>query len=430
MSDSIRYDTEGMKGFLSEEDINGVLPDLEKAHEYITEKNGPGNEFLGWEDLPETLGDDLLSDIEQTAEHVRNISDVMIVIGIGGSYLGAKATLAMLRPDFDADKRVYFAGFNLSGDNLNALLGKIKDMDICVNIVSKSGTTTEPAIATRIIEEFLKNKYGEDGVKDRIICTTDKEKGALKEIANKKGYKTFVIPDNIGGRFSVLTPVGLFPIACAGINIREMVAGAKDQMNVSRECNIETNMSYKYAVLRNALYRKGKRIELLSSFDSKLYYLDEWWRQLFGESEGKDGRSIFPSSCNFSTDLHSMGQLIQDGERNLFETFLVCEKGSRACIIPKDPENMDNLNYLAGKEMSYINLKAYEATKEAHFEGGVPSSTIFIPEKTAYFLGQLFYFFEKAVAASAYIAGVNPFNQPGVEAYKNKMFKLLGKPGI
>ncbi len=430
MSESIRYDAEGMKGFLSEEDISSILPDLAKAHAFIADKNGSGSEFLGWEDLPETLDDGLLSDIEQTAAHVRNISDVMIVIGIGGSYLGAKAAIAMLRPDFDTEKRVYFAGYNLSGENLNELLAMIKDKDICVNIVSKSGTTTEPAIAFRVIKALLKNKYGEDGLKDRIICTTDKERGALKEIADKNGYKTFVIPDNVGGRFSVLTSVGLFPIACAGIDIRQMVAGAKDQMNASRECDIEKNMSYKYAVIRNALYRKGKRIEILSSFDNKLRYLDQWWRQLFGESEGKGGHSIFPAACGFSTDLHSMGQLIQEGERNLFETFMVCKKEEKVCAIPEAPENLDNLNYLAGKEMSYVNLKAYEATREAHLEGGVPNSTIFIPEKSAYFLGQLFYFFEKTVAASAYIAGVNPFNQPGVEAYKNKMFKLLGKPGV
>lgn len=430
MSDSMRYNTDGIKGFLSEEDITSVLPDLEKAHSYITQKNGPGNEFLGWEDLPERIGEDLLKDIEDTAEHVRSISDYLIVIGIGGSYLGAKAALAMLRPDFDINKRVYFAGYHLTGDNLHALLDKIKDKDICVNIISKSGTTTEPAIAARIIEGFMRDKYGEDGLKDRIICTTDKEKGALRQIAVNKGYKTFVIPDDVGGRFSVLTPVGLFPIACSGINIREMIAGAKDQMGATRECDIDKNISYRYATVRNALYRKGKRIELLASFDSKLHYLDEWWRQLFGESEGKGGHSIFPSSCNFSTDLHSMGQLIQEGERNLFETFLVCESGTQSCTIPEDPENLDNLNYLAGKTLSEVNFKAFEATKEAHLEGGVPSSTIFIPEKSAYFLGQLFYFFEKAVAASAYMFGVNPFNQPGVEAYKNKMFKLLGKPGV
>ena len=285
----------------------------------------------------------------------------------------------------------------------------------------------EPAIAFRIIENFLEKKYGKGNFKDRVICTTDKEKGALRQIAKDEGYRTFVIPDNIGGRFSVLTPVGLFPMACAGIDIKDLMEGALEAQNIYEKCDLNENMSYKYAVIRKILYDKGKRIEILSSFDNRLHYVDEWWKQLFGESEGKDGHSIFPASCDFSTDLHSMGQLIQDGERNLFETFLIIEKDNDRCVIPNSLSNRDNLNYLANKQMDYVNKKAYEATKEAHSEGGVPNLTISIPEKNAFCIGSLFYFFEKAAAVSGNLFGVNPFDQPGVESYKNKMFKLLGK---
>ncbi|MBU1894381.1 MAG: glucose-6-phosphate isomerase, partial [Candidatus Omnitrophica bacterium] len=326
------------------------------------------------------------------------------------------------------NKNIFFAGHNLSGDFISNLLTEIQDKDISVIVVSKSGTTTEPAIAFRIIENFLRKKYGSKKIKERIVCITDEKNGALKSIAKKRGYKSFVIPNNIGGRFSVLTPVGLLPIACAGINIKELIAGACAERKDSLSENLNKNISYKYAAIRNILYRKGKKIEILSSFDNSLHYFDEWWKQLFGESEGKGGQSIFPVSCDFSTDLHSMGQLIQEGERNIFETFLVAEKQNVRCIVPKNKENLDNLNYLAGKRVDYINRKAYEATRSAHFEGGVPNNTIWFEGKSAFCLGQLFYFFEKAAAVSGYLRGINPFDQPGVESYKNKMFKLLGKP--
>jgi glucose-6-phosphate isomerase len=309
------------------------------------------------------------------------------------------------------------------------VLRKVEKKDFSVNVISKSGTTTEPAIAFRVLEKELIDRYGHEEAKKRIVCTTDREKGALKDLADKKGYKLYVIPDDVGGRFSVLSPVGLFPAACAGIDIESMIAGSRYQLETSGGCSYD-NPSYLYAAIRNILYRNGKFIEILASFDSRLHYMDEWWKQLFGESEGKGGRSIFPVSCDFSTDLHSMGQLIQQGQRNIFETFLVVEKDSNICEIPLREENDDNLNYLAGKQLDHVNRKAYEATTEAHFEGGVPNSTIFVPERSAFCLGQLFYFFEKAVAVSAYMFGVNPFDQPGVEAYKNKMFKLLGKPGV
>jgi len=294
-------------------------------------------------------------------------------------------------------------------------------------VISKSGSTAEPAIAFRIIEGFLEKKYGKKEAAERIVCTTDKHSGALRSIADRKGYKSLVIPSGIGGRFSVLSPVGLLPIACAGIDIRELLQGAKQQREDEAARDIWDKDSYKYAAIRNILYRQGKKIEIFSSFVYKLHYMSEWWKQLFGESEGKGGHGIFPASCDFSTDLHSLGQLIQDGERNIFETFIVSDK-EKETLIPENKEDIDDLNYLAGKDMSFINRKAYEASSEAHFEGGVPNSAIIMPEVSAFNVGQLFYFFEKAVTVSAYISGVNPFDQPGVEAYKKKMFKLLGKP--
>jgi glucose-6-phosphate isomerase len=427
MSKGLRLDTRYLQGSVSAEDIEAILPEVEKAHSLLVNRDGEGSEYLGWMDLPCNINEDILKDIEDTASKMRKNSDAIVVIGIGGSYLGARATIETLASEEDR-RNIFFAGYNMSCESLSALLNRLEDKDVSVNVISKSGTTTEPAITFRILEDFLQKKYGPDNISDRVICTTDNEKGALRAIADKKGYKSFVIPDDVGGRFSVFTPVGLLPIACAGINIRELVEGALRQREESLNCDISSNISYMYAAVRNCLYRKGKRIEILGSFNSKLHYVDEWWKQLFGESEGKGGHSIFPASCDFSTDLHSMGQLIQQGERNLFETFLVVEKECSECEIPVSEDNLDNLNYLANKQLSYINRKAYEATAEAHFEGGVPNSTIFIPEMTPFYLGKLFYFFEKAVGASAYIAGVNPFNQPGVEAYKNKMFKLLGKP--
>ena len=429
MTKSIQFETKYLKGFVSEEDLAAILPEVEKAHSLLVNKNGPGNDFLGWVNLPAAITETMLKEIEECAERMRQSSDFIVIVGIGGSYLGAMSTIEMLASDTDKEK-IFFTGNNLCGYHLEKLLNIIEDgdKDISVNVISKSGTTTEPAVAFRIIENALKKKYGIDGLKDRVVCTTDKEKGALKQLADRAGYKTFVIPDDTGGRFSVLTPVGLLPAACAGINIRDIVNGAAKCAKEVSMCDLDKNQAYKYAAIRNILYRKGKVIEVLSSFDDKLHFIEEWWKQLFGESEGKSGRGIFPAACDFTTDLHSMGQLMQQGERNIFETFIVETNERLCCKVPFNDKNLDDLNYLEGKSLSYINKQAYLATCEAHFEGGVPNSTITISERSAFNLGQLFYFFETAVAISAYISGVNPFDQPGVEAYKTKMFKLLGKP--
>ena len=427
MGKAIKLDTKYLEGFVSESDLNDIFPEVEKAHLLLQDKTGPGNDFLGWLDLPVQVGEEVLSDIQECADKLSENSDVIIIIGIGGSYLGAKALMEMLTPRFGT-KKVIFAGYDISGEYLNELSDHIKDKDISVNVISKSGTTTEPAIAFRVISGFLSEKYSDEELKERIVCTTDKENGALKALADSKGYKTYVIPDNVGGRFSVLTPVGLLPAACAGINIKDLVLGAQKGYELSKDCSLETNLCYKYAAIRNILLRKGKTIEILSDFDYKFRFVAEWWKQLFGESEGKDGNGLFPASCGFTTDLHSMGQFIQDGSRNIIETFLIEEKEDEKCAVPFNEDNLDNLNYLAGKQISYVNKQAYLATREAHFEGGVPNLSIVLPEKNAFYLGQLFYFFEKAVAVSAYMLEVNPFNQPGVESYKKKMFKNLGKP--
>lgn len=428
MKEELRLDSGYTKGFVSKKDLDDIFPEVEKAHNFLMRRSGPGGELTGWLHLPEVIDEELIEDIENAASGMTCGSDAVIIVGIGGSYLGSRAAIEALAAPI-ARKKIFFAGHNMCGEYISDLLNELKDKDISVNVISKSGTTTEPAIAFRIIEGFLKKKYGADEMKKRIVCTTDKEKGALKSIADKKGYKSFVIPDSVGGRFSVLTPVGLLPIACAGINIRDLIEGAAEQRQESLLCDLGSNISYKYAAIRNILYRRGKKIEILSSFDHRFRYLSEWWKQLFGESEGKDARGIFPVSCDFSADLHSMGQLIQEGERNIFETFLIVEQENMSAPIPRDEEDLDGLNYLAGMQVDHVNRKAYQAAAEAHFEGGVPNSTVLVPERSASCLGRLFYFFEKAAAVSAYMSGVNPFNQPGVEAYKKKMFKLLGKPG-
>jgi glucose-6-phosphate isomerase len=428
MDRSIRYDAGYLAGTADEEKINEMLPEIEKAHSMITRRNGEGGEFLGWLDLPGSTEKRLLDDIADTAEHFRNISDLTVIAGIGGSYLGARAAVEALRRR-DGTGRVVFTGYDLCGSRLKSILERADSAEISVNVISKSGTTTETAVTFRILEDLLREKYGEGNFSDRVVCTTDGEKGALKNIADKKGYKTFVIPDDVGGRFSVLTPVGLFPIACAGVDIYDLMNGAADQMERNAESEPGANISYRYAAARNLLYRQGKRIEVLSAFDIRLHYVAEWWKQLFGESEGKKTQGVFPASCDMTTDLHSLGQFIQQGERNIYETFLLVDRKRSDVKIPHDPDDLDGLNYLAGRGMEYINRKAYEATAEAHFEGGVPNSTITISDLSAFSLGQLFYFYEVAVAASAYMFGVNPFDQPGVEAYKTKMFKLLGKPG-
>lgn len=428
MGELIRYDTSRMEGFVSSEEIKSLEPGIRKAHAFLSEKNGPGGEYLGWLDLPGRTEEKIIRGIEEAAGYFRETSDTIVVIGIGGSYLGARAVINALSSPEDR-QRIKFAGHNISSRQMRELIEYLKDRDFSVNVISKSGTTTEPAIAFRMLEALLREKYSSEEIKKRVIATTGPRGGALRGIADSNGYRAFDIPDDVGGRFSVLTPVGLLPCACAGVDIRALLEGAEQMKEALAECDAEKNPSDRYAAIRNILYSKGKKIEILSSFESGLHYLAEWWRQLFGESEGKASKGIFPSTCDFSTDLHSMGQLIQQGERNLFETFVAVENENVEFPIPLRGENLDNLDYLAGRQLSEVNFQAYEATAEAHFAGGVPCSTIFMPEVSALYLGQVLYFFQKAVAISAYLSGVNPFDQPGVELYKKNMFTRLGKPG-
>ena len=395
---------------------------------------GKGNDFLGWVNLPNDIDNYLLDSIEESARVLRNNCDIVVVIGIGGSYLGAKAVIEALNNSFDLlqkDRKnpiVLFAGQNIGEDYLFELQELLKDKKFGIISISKSGTTTEPAIAFRLLKTQLENQAGKEVAKKLIICITDKEKGALRILADKEGFTTYVIPDNVGGRFSVLTPVGLLPIAVAGYDIRALVNGAIDMKNKAIVPSTD-NIAIQYAIIRNELYKTGKKIELLVNFNPKLHYIAEWWKQLYGESEGKDGKGIFPAAVDFTTDLHSMGQYIQDGERHLFETVITIEKSTHSLLIPHDKDNLDGLNFLAGKNIDNVNKMAELGTCIAHVDGGVPNLKIVLPELSEYNLGQLLYFFEIACGISGYILGVNPFNQPGVEAYKKNMFALLDKPG-
>ena len=395
---------------------------------------GKGNDFLGWVNLPNDIDNYLLDSIEESARVLRNNCDIVVVIGIGGSYLGAKAVIEALNNSFDLlqkDRKnpiVLFAGQNIGEDYLFELQELLKDKKFGIISISKSGTTTEPAIAFRLLKTQLENQAGKEVAKKLIICITDKEKGALRILADKEGFTTYVIPDNVGGRFSVLTPVGLLPIAVAGYDIRALVNGAIDMKNKAIVPSTD-NIAIQYAIIRNELYKTGKKIELLVNFNPKLHYIAEWWKQLYGESEGKDGKGIFPAAVDFTTDLHSMGQYIQDGERHLFETVISVEKSTHSLLIPHDKDNLDGLNFLAGKNIDNVNKMAELGTCIAHVDGGVPNLKIVLPELSEYYLGQLLYFFEIACGISGYILGVNPFNQPGVEAYKKNMFALLDKPG-
>lgn len=395
---------------------------------------GKGNDFLGWVNLPNDIDNNLLDSIEESARVLRNNCDIVVVIGIGGSYLGAKAVIEALNNSFDLlqkDRKnpiVLFAGQNIGEDYLFELQEILKDKKFGIISISKSGTTTEPAIAFRLLKTQLENQAGKEVAKKLIICITDKEKGALRILADKEGFTTYVIPDNVGGRFSVLTPVGLLPIAVAGYDIRALVNGAIDMKNKAIVPSTD-NIAIQYAIIRNELYKTGKKIELLVNFNPKLHYIAEWWKQLYGESEGKDGKGIFPAAVDFTTDLHSMGQYIQDGERHLFETVITVEKSTHSLLIPHDKDNLDGLNFLAGKNIDNVNKMAELGTCIAHVDGGVPNLKIVLPELSEYYLGQLLYFFEIACGISGYILGVNPFNQPGVEAYKKNMFALLDKPG-
>lgn len=429
----ISLDLTKVSNFVSEREIANMKPLANAAADVLASGSGAGNDFLGWVDLPCDYDKEEFARIKKAAEKIKKDSEVLIVIGIGGSYLGAKAALDMLTDTFYNLKKkdtpqIFFAGNSISSTYLADLIELVGDRDFSVNIISKSGTTTEPAIAFRVFRDMLIKKYGVDGAKSRIYATTDKARGALKNSADKEGYETFVIPDDVGGRFSVLTAVGLLPIAAAGVDIDEIMRGAQDAKK-AYSTDFDNNDCYKYAAVRNILNRKGKNIEMLISYEPALQYFAEWWKQLFGESEGKDQRGIFPSSANFSTDLHSMGQYIQDGARIIFETVLNIQAPKKDIEIEADAENIDGLNFLAGKTVSYVNNKAYLGTALAHNDGGVPNMIINVPAIDAYHFGNLVYFFEKACAVSGYMLGINPFDQPGVEAYKKNMFALLGKPG-
>ncbi len=430
----IKFDYTTASSFVSCEEIQNMKEITETAAKILTEGTGEGSDFLGWVNLPENYDKEEFSRIKKCADKICSDSEVLVVVGIGGSYLGAKAAIEMLTDSFynlRGDRKtpqILFAGNTISSTYLSDLLNYLKDKDFSVNIISKSGTTTEPAIAFRMLRSLLIEKYGADEAKARIYATTDKARGALKEFSDKEGYETFVIPDDVGGRFSVLTAVGLLPIAVAGIDIDAIMQGAYDAMKEYSK-PFDENDCYKYAAVRNILNRKGKTVEIMVNYEPSLVYFSEWWKQLYGESEGKDGKGIFPASCSFSTDLHSMGQYIQDGVRLMFETVLKVDAPKEDINIPYDEENVDKLNFLAGKSLDFVNSKAFQGTLLAHTDGDVPNLVINIPKLDAYNFGALVYFFEKACGVSGYILGVNPFNQPGVEAYKKNMFALLGKPG-
>ena len=433
----ITFDYSKTAGFISEEEIGYMSRLTEQAKDVLVSKSGAGNDFLGWIDLPVDYDKEEFSRIEKAAEKIKKDSDVLIVIGIGGSYLGARAAIEFLRHGFynslPKEKRgtpeIYYVGNSISSTYLQGVIDVIGDRDFSVNVISKSGTTTEPAIAFRIFKKMLEDKYGQEEAAKRIYATTDKARGALKDLATKEGYESFVVPDDVGGRFSVLTAVGLLPIAVSGADIKALMDGAASGRELALNEKFEDNEAMKYAAIRNILLRKGKSVEVLANYEPALHYIGEWWKQLYGESEGKDQKGIFPAAVDFTTDLHSMGQFIQDGARIMFETVMNVEEARETITIEKEAEDLDGLNYLAGKTMDFFNKSAMNGTILAHTDGSVPNLMIKIPKMDEFHLGQLFYFFEFACGVSGYILGVNPFNQPGVESYKRNMFALLGKPG-
>lgn len=429
----VSVDFKGLSPFVEEHELKLIENNIMAAHDMINNKTGAGRNMLGWLELADRISQEEIDKIKEASEKIKKQADVFIVIGIGGSYLGSKAVVDLFSDTFGDLKtlserkhpQILFAGNNLSGKYLRNLVEYIQDKDVAINVISKSGTTLEPAIAFRILRLFLEEKYGVSGAAERIYVTTDSSKGVLKEISDKNGYTTFVIPDDVGGRYSVLTPVGLLPIAVANINFEDILDGAMFASHVFNDKNIEHNDCYKYAAYRNILQKKGKDIEIMASYEPSFKYFIEWYKQLFGESEGKNLKGIFPAGVGFTTDLHSMGQLIQDGKRNIFETVLNIEVDRSFIKLPKIQENEDGLNYLAEKEIDYINKQAFLGTIDAHVNGGVPNIVISIDDLNEYNIGQLIFFFEKACAMSAYMSGVNPFDQPGVEAYKKNMMKLL-----
>jgi len=432
----MKINTDNALSFIDKAAVVKYRKKAKEANKLLHNKTGKGNNYLGWVDLPNQISEELINDIETAVNNLKDKIDIMITIGTGGSYLGAKAVIEALSDNFSLlkEKQGYpvmlFAGQNLSEDYLFELRELLKNKDYAITVISKSGTTTEPAVAFRLLKKGLEDKYGKEEARKRIIAVTDKEKGALKQLSDKENYKTFIIPDDVGGRFSVLTPVGLVPIAFAGFDIRKLIEGAKETAEkTSDKIEFENNPAEIYALYRNLLYQNLYSVEILVNYNPKLSFFAEWWKQLYGESEGKERKGIFPASVSFTTDLHSMGQYIQDGKRNLFETVLSVKNSKYEVILEKDEANLDNLNYLAGKRIEEINKSAEQGTVLAHLEGNVPNIKIEIPEINEYHFGELIYFFEKACGISGYILGVNPFDQPGVEEYKKKMFELLGKPG-
>ena len=422
------------KSFINDEKISALNESAAVALDTVINKSGAGNDFLGWVDLPVDYDKEEFARIKVAAEKIKKSADVLVVIGIGGSYLGARAAVEFVKsPLYNSLKKdtpdIYFAGNNISTTALTELISILDGKDFCVNVISKSGTTTEPAVAFRVFKAMLIEKYGEAGAKDRIFVTTDKARGTLKQFSDAAGYETFVVPDDVGGRYSVLTAVGLLPIAVAGIDIDAMMKGAQDARAAYTDKNNADNDAIKYAVVRNALLNDGKSTEILVGYEPYMLMMNEWWKQLYGESEGKDNKGIFTASVVFSTDLHSLGQYIQEGQRNLFETVINVKDPGAKFVIPDDPANVDGLNFISGKELDYVNKTAMMATLMAHNDGGVPNIMIELSDRSAYSFGYLVYFFEIACAISGYMLGVNPFNQPGVEAYKKNMFALLGKPG-
>ena len=431
---AMRLNTRHLKGFVSEHELAAIEPQVHAAHKLLTEKSGLGNDFLGWTDLPTAYDKEEFARIKAAAKKIQADSDVLIVIGIGGSYLGARAAIELLKSPFYNNMKkdtpeIYFAGNNISADYLNTIISLCEGQRVSVNIISKSGTTTEPALAFRVFREMLEKEYGKEGAKVRIYATTDKARGTLKELSDREGYETFVIADDVGGRYSVLTAVGLLPMAVAGVDIDAVMGGAQKALEELSVDDLEKNDCYKYAALRNILYRKGKSVELLVSYEPSFAMMNEWFKQLYGESEGKDNKGLFPASVIFSTDLHSMGQFIQEGSRTMFETVVSIGKPQLDFFVKDDPENLDGLNFLSNQNMSVVNQKAMQGTILAHTQGGVPNMVLEVPMINEHEFGYMVYFFERACAISGYLLGVNPFDQPGVESYKKNMFALLGKPG-
>ena len=434
----VRFDYSKALSFFGEHEITYLEDAVKVAHHSLHEKTGQGSDFLGWIDLPVTYDKDEFARILKASEKIKSDSEVLLVIGIGGSYLGARAAIEMLNHSFynslSKEKRktpqIIFIGKDISSTYMSDVIDFLGDKDFSINVISKSGTTTEPAIAFRIFRKLLEQKYGVEEARTRIYATTDKARGALKTLAMEEGYESFIIPDDVGGRYSVLTPVGLLPIAVSGADITAMMEGAAAARTDFSTSELKNNIAYQYAAVRNVLYNKGKTIEMLINYEPGLQYFSEWWKQLFGESEGKDQKGIYPSSANFSTDLHSLGQYVQEGRRDIFETIVKVDKPRHELVIEAEENDLDGLNYLAGQTVDFVNNKAFEGTLLAHTDGGVPNLIVTIPEMNEYTFGYLAYFFEKACAISGYLLGVNPFDQPGVEAYKVNMFALLGKPGF